>query len=269
MRSKSDKRVDMVAVREYNRWRFGSHRSLSKGEWVIAVPNSLSLVDAICSRFEADLRAGKHPHIEAYLEGLDGGHSEVLEYLLRAELEQNQVDGANARPDAYLARFPEHSPVVIQAFEKAFGKPVALTPSKRLAVKLLHCVQQARRLLADGQIHPPSNSLLLLDALEQVVLAPQRASNVTSPAVTLWVDSVTLLLTTNCGGTDVNVGEWHRLLESLCAAFPPKRGAALKDVLLGHELLAVSEMHACSIATVLATCRYAGQLLRAQRFTKS
>lgn len=221
-------------------------------------------MDAICDRFEADLRAGKRPHIESALERVESGREELLENLLRAELEQARAEGTNPRSQAYLARFPSFAPVVVRAFEKTLGECVVVDD---LRVKALQCIQQVhliRRRLTEDPIDEKLESELLLNAFEAFLRSPQLVGAASPPTVSLWTDSFCLVRRSTSGDRDANAGPWRQLLEPLCAAFSPRRAAILRDVLLGHDTLAVSKRLDCSTATVLATCRYALDLLRAK-----
>lgn len=221
-------------------------------------------MDAICDRFEAALRAGKRPRIETSLEGVEHGHAELLEHLLRAELEQARAEGNDPNPLAYLARFPAFTSTVVRAFQKTLGKSIVvdevLEESLR-SICVIHCIRQR---FADQPVDERTDSLSLLNAIEEVSRSPKLPTPLRSPVSAVWVDSFRLQRRFTDSDHETRVDRWFQLLDSLISAFSPKRAAILKECLAGREPFAVGEMHGCSSATVLATCRYACDLLSAR-----
>ena len=68
-------------------------------------------IDRICDAFGAELRAGKEPRIEDFLDQVAAsGHSNLLRELIVTELEFRISRGIRSDPDAWHARFPHDRP---------------------------------------------------------------------------------------------------------------------------------------------------------------
>ena len=70
-------------------------------------------IGAACDRFEAELRAGKAPRIEAALARADAAHrSELFAELLAVEFDWRRFAGQDPQAVDYQARFPDLAAVV-------------------------------------------------------------------------------------------------------------------------------------------------------------
>ena len=83
--------------------------------------------DGVCDRFEAACKGGERPRIEDYLgDSAGGGRGALLRELLIVELCYRGRRGESLVREDYLERFPEHGPLIDQAFAAADRTPQAL-----------------------------------------------------------------------------------------------------------------------------------------------
>ena len=80
-------------------------------------PTVFRQVDAICDRFEKQLRSGQCPRIEAALGGLPGTvRTHALRELLLIEIEFCKAGGECPTAEQYAARFPQDGDVLDAVF---------------------------------------------------------------------------------------------------------------------------------------------------------
>ena len=78
----------------------------------------LKQIDAICDRFEVDLRAGRQPDLKLYLpQAPPGGEAALFRELLNLELAYGQEIGEAHDARSFYQRFPELTEVIDAAFE--------------------------------------------------------------------------------------------------------------------------------------------------------
>src|SRR5262249_46397494 len=96
----------------------------------------LSWINDQADRFERAWRAGQHPQIEDYLDGVpEPQRSWLLEELLRVEGGLRRTEGTPADPAGYRRRFPEHCTGVDGVFgAEPEGCGASGSPSLRGAV---------------------------------------------------------------------------------------------------------------------------------------
>ncbi|QDU41281.1 Serine/threonine-protein kinase PrkC [Maioricimonas rarisocia] len=74
-------------------------------------------VQTLCREFRRQLKSGAHEPIEVYLDRVDGTSREMLfQNLLHVEMEFRRRQGETPSSDEYVARFPEFSQLIRQAF---------------------------------------------------------------------------------------------------------------------------------------------------------
>ncbi len=80
--------------------------------------DALQQIDAVCDRFEVDLRAGRQPDLTGYLpDAPKGGEAALFRELLNLELTYAQETGKQPDAQLYYQRFPELVDVINAAFE--------------------------------------------------------------------------------------------------------------------------------------------------------
>lgn len=81
------------------------------------VDHQATRIAEICQQFVQAWREGKQPRIEDYLQQAPtGAHDELLEALLREEIQIRQAAGDLVRAEDYQPRFPRHFDVIARAF---------------------------------------------------------------------------------------------------------------------------------------------------------
>src|SRR5438445_3136144 len=90
------------------------HRSPKK----FAVADSdLRRVDQACDSFEAAWKAGRRPRVEAYLGKMaEPERTELLEELIRLELDYRAQRGERPSQEEYTLRFPEREALIAAIF---------------------------------------------------------------------------------------------------------------------------------------------------------
>ncbi len=86
-------------------------------------------LDQICDRFAAAQGAGQQPQIEWYLQGEKGREQALLlRDLLILELEDRLRRREHPRLEEYAARFPQHLPVLQDAFARTVPPDLSVAP---------------------------------------------------------------------------------------------------------------------------------------------
>lgn len=80
-------------------------------------------IESVCERFETAFAAGKHPVLEELLsEWEEPERSKLLSELLLIELDHASESGETVVPQLYETRFPEHSNVIRDVFDRWMGR---------------------------------------------------------------------------------------------------------------------------------------------------
>jgi WD40 repeat protein/serine/threonine protein kinase len=88
-------------------------------------------VDLVCDRFEQAWIAGKQPKLEDFLgESTEPERSALLKELLALELTYRKKLGETVTADAYMARFPDHSDLVVDLFRQQTAAEAIDSPVK-------------------------------------------------------------------------------------------------------------------------------------------
>jgi len=94
-------------------------------------PSDFDLIEQACDQFEAALRVGKTPRIEAYLALVDGSKRGALfPELLALELDWQRFGGEDSSLDVYEQRFPDRITTVRDVFARMRNTPVAAPPDE-------------------------------------------------------------------------------------------------------------------------------------------
>jgi serine/threonine protein kinase/formylglycine-generating enzyme required for sulfatase activity len=97
----------------------------------------LRRIDAVCTEFDRQWRAGLAPHIKDFLEQIPGaGRNRGLCELIQVEIELRRQAGDAITMDGYLVRFPERETLVKQAF--ALADPTQILPRPGAAATTQH-----------------------------------------------------------------------------------------------------------------------------------
>ena len=85
-------------------------------------------LEGICTRFEADWKAGRRPRIEDFLDHApEEARAELLGELLAVELQWRQSQKEEPAREEYVGRFPGQDGQIDAAFRMAFGSSLAET----------------------------------------------------------------------------------------------------------------------------------------------
>ena len=118
----------------------------------------LQQIDAICDRFEVDLRAGRQPDLTWYLpEAPPDGEAALFRELLNLELEYGQEIGEQPDARSYYQRFPELVEVIDAAFQArqlaARGGPSSDHDGESTVASPLVHAQVRNGNIAMGRVH--------------------------------------------------------------------------------------------------------------------
>jgi RNA polymerase sigma-70 factor (ECF subfamily) len=92
-------------------------------------PSAAEGIDRLCDRFEAAWQAGQNPRIEDYVQAATGPELiALLRQLLLLELDYRTRRGHHPQAAEYRTRFPDHVPIVDEAFRGLPGKRTSNTP---------------------------------------------------------------------------------------------------------------------------------------------
>ncbi len=83
-------------------------------------PQQVRQIDQICDRFEAELKSGTGPKIEAHLDGVENElQTPLLSELLHLEMAYRGARDETVELDAYRDRFPDHTNLIESALNAA------------------------------------------------------------------------------------------------------------------------------------------------------
>jgi serine/threonine protein kinase/WD40 repeat protein len=85
-------------------------------------------IELLCVRFEAELRSGGKPQIEAYVEQApEGARPELIRELLKLDIHYRRERGETILPGDYTSRFPEHASLIEMLLsDRSLGDPASL-----------------------------------------------------------------------------------------------------------------------------------------------
>ncbi|MFO0903682.1 MAG: serine/threonine-protein kinase [Pirellulales bacterium] len=94
-----------------------THVARPAGSVDATVDHQATRIDEICDQFVQAWREGKPPRIEDYLQQAPtSAHDELLEAILREEIQMRRAAGDFVRAEDYHPRFPQHRDIIARAF---------------------------------------------------------------------------------------------------------------------------------------------------------